>query len=197
MELKYLIPSWENSLHQRELFRKSCLQSLIDRACQICHYPPQQISVRKIMSNDMGISSWRTPPQLAHTSSVWFEKEVEINRFYCFYKIAQLSTEPKVSTLSFRMKNHPLFAVELTELYMLIPILKVIKDWKVSDYIEREFKQIFGDISNLVAEGYFPNPFIFSHDDQICVDITSDVENPDGDKLMLVGFVAEPSGVVI
>lgn len=194
--MSYLIPSWDIPLKDRKLFRRVTAEAMIHRALLKGFASNRsQLRLRDLMRRDVGLTSWRTPPQLPNEVTPWIKMEVPLKSIFSVYKVIQISLNPKVSTLSARLGYSGANTVaihELDKLYGILPLLK-----KLREYGRTGFKQIIYGIDNLKMEGYFSEPIVLTSDDFFSLEVCSPEGNRKGDMLVLGGFVVEPAGLTI
>lgn len=189
----YPIPLWELSQRTRRAFRQSAIVTLENRCSLITG--AKNITVRQLLSKDLGLKSWRTPPQLSGERSVWINHELERHQFIVITGVIQLSANPKVSEIIFReglTGCNIRGMVEIDEIYSILPIIKKLAELHEDDALFARF----GQLQDIRMAAYFGEPYLYDNA-TVNISVTSPVANKTGDRLMLSGFIMEPLGMTI
>lgn len=191
----YLIPTWDLEIEQKSAFRKFAIENLISRG--VCKWAINQseIITRQLLAQDLGLSSWQTPPQEAGEEKPWVSHVIPSNNIIIITGIVQLSQCPKVSTIAFKVGHASnLRAIfDIDEIYSGLPIAKRFKI-----YEERgELYCKFGKLKDVKMSAFLSHPILYDNSTLINITVKSPEENKNGDKLMLNGFIAEPRQTTI
>jgi len=191
---RYSIPCWDLKKETKLQYRKATIESLEKRCLRISGIT--DMSVRQLLSKDLGLRSWRTPPQVVEERAVWINQVVKRNQFIAITGIIQLSKNPKVSTVIIRMGHSGAITLgihDIDELSSILPIIKRLDSFRKDD----ELYERFGSLADIRMAAYFSEPYVFDTEHVIHITVESPEGNKTGDRLMLSGFVVEPAGLTI
>ncbi len=182
--MSYMIPAWELATKAKEQYRRSSAEILISRALFLRYaLDRNELYVHEILPSDLGLERWQTPKQGAQTTVTWVDCNLT-NKVIGIIKVVQLTENPAVTKISLIRGGALASYHQLTSLYGLVPLLKKLKE------TDLELLQLQYGIENLSLEGWFSEPWIL--EGKVQIDVTSDYQSTDGDKLVLVGFKVEP-----
>jgi len=184
-------PVWEMKVDAKQEYRHSVRQIMEQEAFELC--VPSPAGIRDLVVSDLGLQSWRTPPQARNDRTPWIRHESR--GIIVLYKVTQLSYNPKVSEILIGKGRSMMVTFglhDIQSLYSLLPILRRLREFK--DEEAKQLSASFGDIRNIMMEAYFSEPYLFRPKEVIAIDITSSEHNKLGDKLMLGGFILEVAG---
>lgn len=190
----YLIPTWELKQDTKRDYRSATIKRLESRC--LGKTGIKELNIRQLLAKDLGLRSWRTPPQSAGERTVWINHELEARRSIAIIGIIQLSKNPKVSDIIIRMGVSGCMTLgihEVDELYSILPIIKKLETYREDD----ELFSRFGKLEDIRMAAYFSEPYIFDEYHVVHITVESPEDNKTGDRLMLSGFVVEPVGMTI
>lgn len=190
----YLIPSWEVT-QKAKTEHNAATKKALEFRCER-RFPIKNFSLRQLLAKDLGLRSWRTPPQSAEMRTVWINHELPQYQFIAITGVIQLSKNPKVSDIIVRMGSSGAITLglhEIDELYSILPILKKLETYRADD----ELFSRFGKLEDIKMMAYFSEPYIFDEYTVVHITVESPEGNKTGDRLMLSGFVIEPTGMSI
>lgn len=187
--MSYLIPTWELTL-DRKRHLKTLIKSSLSQAAKSLWFSGSEDKpfIRELLPLDLGLAAWITPKAEGITSIPWVDHEIDVDKVISFYKVVQLSEQPRVNAITILYeKPKSIFIYQLEQLYSLIPVLKRIKELNGLEQLGIQY-----GMHNLMLEGWFDEPFAMLPNTKIKIDITyQSNEISNGDRLMLVGFTAE------
>ncbi len=190
----YSIPCWDLKKDTKRQYREATIRAL--QARYSVKSSTTNTSVRQLLSKDLGLRSWRTPPQVVEESAVWINQTVRRQQAIAITGIIQLDKNPKVSTVKIRMGFSGVTTLgihDIDELYSLLPIIKRLDSFREED----ELYERFGSLADIRMAAYFSEPYVFDPEGIIHITVESPEGNKTGDRLMLSGFVIEPAGMTI
>ena len=167
----YIIPFSELELADIISIKQQVIDALMSIATRMTGLTPEQLVVRNILpSTDLGLTNeyWETPSLTANDWTNYFTKQLDEQQFVVFYGVANLSPDPKVTALRFKVGSgagtKTLDVVQLEELYT----------------------------NTDRTDGFFKRPIIYKERQYSNVDVYAKVTGTE--PLMLRGFVIEPAG---
>jgi hypothetical protein len=184
--MNYLIPIWAIGRERPERFRYLTTLKLATDYRKRYNRPS---SIRQLLASDLGLQSWRTPPQNPKEKSVWVNCTVPFNTSLAIIGVTQLSKNPKLSkvTIAIGAASNVIIGLhELDQLYAALPVFEVLE--KFQD--DKSFSEI-RDLECLKMTGFFSAPYFYKEGEIINISVESPEGNESGDKLMLNGFIAE------
>jgi len=187
----YIIPTWELKVDAKKKYRELTIDALTKRV--IYETNKEQISVRELRYSDLGLTSWRTPRQSANERTTWVNHELPYLVFIAIYGLCQLSMHPKVGELRIGagQSGSIIFGLhDIDKLYSALPIIRRLERIRESG----QLRDAFGGLENVRMEAYFAEPYIWSENQIMWIETESTTNNPSGDKLVLLGFIAEVLG---
>ncbi|MBU1066994.1 hypothetical protein KKE60_04375 [Patescibacteria group bacterium] len=190
----YPLPVWELKQDTKRDFRLAAVRALEARCFGKTGI--ENLNLRQLLAKDLGLRSWRTPPQIAGERTVWINCELAQNQFIAITGIIQLSKNPKVSDIIIRMGHAgciTLGVCEIDELYSILPIIKKLEEYREDDELFSRFEKL----ENIRMAAYFSEPYVFDEYHVVHITVESPEGNKTGDRLMLSGFVMEPTGMTI
>jgi len=169
--MSYIIPAAELDIAEIAAIKQQVMDALFSVATRMTGLTKEQLVIRNILpSTDLGLANeyWETPALTANDWTNYFTKQLDNQQFIVFYGVANLSPDPKVTALRFKVGSgagtKTLDVVQLEELYT---------------NTER-------------TDGFFKRPIIYKERQYVNVDVYSKAAGTE--PLMLRGFVIEPAG---
>jgi len=169
--MSYIIPFSELDLADIASIKMQVIDALMSVATKMTGLSSDQLVVRNILpATDLGLANehWETPTLTANTWTNYFTKQLDEQQFIVFYGVSNLSPDPKVTALRFKVGSgtgtKTLDVVQLEELYT---------------NTER-------------TDGFFKRPIIYKERQYVNVDVYSKADGVE--PLVLRGFVIEPAG---
>jgi hypothetical protein len=190
----YVIPIWELKVDAKKKYREKTIDILTKRLVYMTG--KEQISIRELTSSDLGLTSWRTPGQPANQRTTWVNHELPGFTSIAIYGLSQLTIYPKVSELRIGAGVSGCIILglhDIEKLYSALPIIRRVERLRE----DGQLKDTFGSLENIRMEAYFAEPYVWDQAQVVWLETKSFVDNPRGDRLMLLGFVAEVLGVTL
>jgi len=193
----HTIPSRDISIEDRKLHRERVIAAGVARAGQRgIILDSGEVALLDLAPEDVGASSWATPPTVAGVYTTWLSWTVP-RKVLVIYKVLQLSINPTVTSLRFwRGSRMTTMGInELEACYSGLPIIKnlakALMDPESKEVLDRlagrEDVKVSPDLGSPM-EAYFSEPYILDPDSQFQIEVKSR-EDSSGDYLVLGGFV--------
>ena len=169
--MSFVIPASEFEIADIAAIKQQVIDALMSVATRMTGLTPEQLVVRNLLpKTDLGLANeyWETPSLTANDWTNYFTKQLDDQQFIVFYGVANLSPDPKVTALRFKVGSgtgtKTLDVIQLEELYT---------------NTER-------------TDGFFKRPIIYKERQYANIDVYSKATGTE--PLMLRGFVIEPAG---
>jgi len=198
------IPAYELSLEKKVTFRVHVHQILVQRAIEKALATSREnLTIRDLSPEDLGLTSWATPAQAAYTTVEWIKCVIKPRQLIAIYKVLQLSAKPKVSTLTIYIGGSRVGSHELEPCYAGLPIIENLKKALMDPTTRAVLDRMSGREGFSVApdigspmEGYFGEPYIIGPAHFFRVEVKARYRTS-GDHLVLGGYIAERLGEII
>ena len=167
----FVIPTHELDIGDVVSIKQQVIDALLRVATRMTGLDKGQLVVRNILpATDLGLPSehWETPALTANDWTNYFTKQLDEQQFVAFYGVTNLSPDPKVTALRFKVGQgagtKTLDVIQLEELYS----------------------------NTMKTEGYFKKPILYKQRQYVNVDVYATAAGTE--PLVLRGFVVEPAG---
>ena len=169
----YLLPAIEMTIEDVPSIKSQVIDAVMAIATRMTGLTPDQLVVRNILpKTDLGLTNeyWETPTLTPNDWTNYFTKQLENQKFVVFYGVADLSPDPKVTALKFKVGSGD--------------------GTKTLDVVHLE--ELFTNSER--TDGYLKRPIIYKEQQYVNVDVYSKAAV--SEPLVLRGFVVEPAGRV-
>ena len=196
------IPSRDISIEDKKQFRERTIAVGIHRAKAVAIANLEEnLTWRDLAPEDVGLTSWATPPTRAGEYTTWISHTVLVGTVLCIYKILQLSINPTVASMRFLVGPVTIKGIhELEACYSGLPIIKNLAKALMSPEAKEVLDRLAGRDEMGVSpdlgspmEAYFGEPYIYEPHYQVVIQVKSRQDSP-GDYLVLGGYVIERIG---
>lgn len=199
------IPAHDLSLEKRQEHRNLVQELLKRRAIDlgIAPHALDDLTIRDLSPEDLGLTSWATPAQDAGTTVNWIDCITKDRKILAIYKVLQLSAKPKVSALAIYKGVSKVGYHELELCYAGLPIIENLKAALMNPTTRAVLDRMAGreefpvspDIGSHM-EAYFGEPYVIDPDYSFKIEVKARFRTS-GDYLVLGGYVAERRGETI
>jgi len=169
--MSYVIPASELEVADIMSIKQQVIDALFGVAMKMTGLGKDQLIVRSVLpATDLGLSNeyWETPSLTANDWTNYFTHQLEDQAFIAFYGVANLSADPKVTAVRFKLGSGA--------------------GTKTLDVVQLE--DLYSD--NTRVDGYFKRPIIYKHKQYANVDVYSKAAGTE--PLILKSLVVEPAG---
>jgi len=171
VDTSFVIPASELEVADIAAIKQQVIDALFSVATRLTGLRREELVVRSALpATDFGLANeyWETPSLTANAWTNYFTKQLEEQQFVAFYGVANLSPDPIVTAIKFKLGKGT--------------------GTKTLDVIQLE--DLYTDANR--SDGYFKRPIIYKERQYVNIDVYAKAAGTE--PLLLKALVVEPAG---